>query len=321
VSYWCNRCDTAVGPRKKEPDRYVSYEDHNLTCWPGGAPGIDYMECALCKFSGSNITRHIKIAHGLTREEYCERYGPTLAPASKKKYSSSVKSRECWITKKKEAGEDLSTYRGKMSRSVSHAIMSNNKERERRGRLIGELNKRQDFRDRSSKTAKVTSSREDILTARTAALARWRENNPEKFQETVAKCLEKKISKPERLLYELCKNTLGSSTTKQLQIQHPEIPTRTKRARVDIAHREKKILVEFDGPFHFKPILGQEYLELKRMRDLAVEKYAIEHGCLLIRVSYDTYSKGQFTDEAKRAIVEALQSDTRSAVIRIGEMF
>lgn len=279
------------------------------------------MECALCKFSGSNITRHVKISHGLTKEEYCERYGPTLAPASKKKYSASMKIRECWITKKKEAGEDLSSYREKMSRSVSRAIMSNDKERERRARLLGELNKRQDFRDRSSKAAKVTSSREDILAARTAQLARWRENNPEKFQETITKRLEKKTSKPERLLYELCKNTLGSSTTKQLQIQHPEIPTKTKRARVDIAHREKKILVEFDGPFHFKPIAGQEHLEHRRMRDLAVEKYAVERGYLLIRVSYDTYIKGQFTDEAKRAIIEALQSDTRSAVVRIGEMF
>lgn len=279
------------------------------------------MECALCKFSGSNITRHVKISHGLTKEEYCERYGPTLAPASKKKYSASMKSRECWITKKKEVGEDLSAYREKMSRSVSRAIMSNDKERERRARLLGELNKRQDFRDRSSKVAKVTSSREDILAARTAQLARWRENNPEKFQETITKRLEKKTSKPERLLYELCKNTLGSSTTKQLQIQHPEIPTKTKRARVDIAHREKKILVEFDGPFHFKPIAGQEHLEHRRMRDLAVEKYAVERGYLLIRVSYDTYNKGQFTDEAKRAIIEALQSDTRSAVVRIGEMF
>lgn len=279
------------------------------------------MECALCKFSGSNITRHVKISHGLTKEEYYERYGPTLAPASKKKYSASMKSRECWITKKKEAGEDLSAYREKMSRSVSRAIMSNDKERERRARLLGELNKRQDFRDRASKAAKVTSSREDILAARTAQLARWRENNPEKFQESIAKRLEKKTSKPERILYELCKNTLGSSTTKQLQIQHPEIPTKTKRARVDIAHREKKILVEFDGPFHFKPIIGQEHLEHRRVRDLAVEKYAVERGYLLIRVSYDTYSKGQFTDEAKRAIVEALQSDTRSAVVRIGEMF
>jgi very-short-patch-repair endonuclease len=255
------------------------------------------------------------------KEEYCERYGPTLAPASKKKYIASMKSRECWITKKKEAGVDISAYREKMSHRVSRSIMSNDKERKRRAQLLGELNKRQDFRDRSSKTAKATSSREDILAARTAQLARWRENNPEKFQEWIQKSLEKKTSKPERILYDLCKSVLGDSTIRQLQIQHSEIPTKTKRARVDIAHREKKILVEFDGPFHFRPIAGQEHLERRRMRDLAVEKYAVEHGYLLIRVSYDAYSKGQFTDEAKRVIIETLQSDARAVVVRIGEMF
>jgi len=119
----------------------------------------------------------------------------------------------------------------------------------------------------------------------------------------------------------MCKCVLGDETTKQLQIQHPDIPNKTKRARIDIGHRGKKILVEFDGPFHFKSILGQEYLDRRRLRDASIEKYATEHGYLLVRVSYDTYAKGRFTDEAKKMITEAIQSSDRSAVIRIGSMF
>lgn len=248
-------------------------------------------------------------------------YGPMLAPASKDKYSNASKSRECWITKRKEAGDDLHEYREKMACSVSRAIMSNDNERARRSKQLGELNRRQDFRDRSSKAAKKTSSREDILAMRTQNLAKWRKNNPEAFQETIRKILAKKISRPEAALYQLCKDVLGDEVKAQIQIQHPMIPSATKRARVDIGHREKKILVEFDGPFHFKPIMGQEHLEHRKLRDLAVEKYAVERGYLLIRVSYDVYDKGNFTSDAKNMITEALHSSKRSEVIRIGSMF
>jgi very-short-patch-repair endonuclease len=321
ISYWCNRCDSAIGPRKKSPEKYVSHEQHVLYCWPGGVEGIDYVECVICRFAGCKITQHVKNEHRMSKEEYIEKYGPVICSASTNKYKEQNAYNCDWITRKKEAGEDLSEYKAKMGAAVSSAIMSNDIERARRAELIAGLNKTERFKKKASETAKKTSARPEIQEARTKVLAQWRIDNPEKFQQFVESSLLIQISKPERILHELCEVILGEGVGRQHQIQHQEIPYPSKKARVDISHREKKILVEFDGPFHFLPIHGEEALNTRQARDRAVEKYAVENGYLLIRISYDAFKGKQFEDWSIQQLKEAVNDERRGRVVRIGKYY
>jgi hypothetical protein len=275
----------------------------------------------LCKFAGCKITQHIKNEHGMTKEEYIEKYGPVICSASKGKYKTQNAYNCDWITRKKEAGEDLSEYKAKMGSAVSNAIMSNETERSRRAKLIGELNKSERFKKKASETAKKTSARPEIQEARAKVLAQWRTDNPEKFQQFIVSSLMIQVSKPERILYELCKDILGENTGRQQQIQHKDIPHASKKARIDISHKEKKIFIEFDGPFHFKPIHGEELLQLRQARDRAVEKYAVENKYLLIRISYDAFKSERFEDWAIQRLKEELHDERRGRIVRIGKYY
>lgn len=286
-------------------------------CWPGGIVGLNYVECKLCMFAGCKITQHVMRAHGICKKVYEEKYGSTVCLESSKKYGATDNCN--WIERKKAAGEDLAEYRTKMSLSVSNSIMSDLSERARRASVLGALNKRQDFRDRSSKAAKITSARPEVIANRTEQLRRWRCDHPEEFQAALEKALKMSSSRPEKLLLELCREILGNDTTAQLQIQHPLIPTKSHRARVDIANKALKVLVEFDGPFHFKPILGEERLMLRKARDKGVERYAVENGYVLIRVSYDTFNGKIFENR----VLDCLRnvSNMKSCVVKIGNLY
>ena len=295
---------------------------HIVQCWPGGVEGVDYIECSLCKFAGCKITQHVKNEHGVSKEEYIEKYGMTMCTASTKNYRDQNTYNSNWINRKKELGESLDDYRQKMSRSVSESIMSNDAERMRRSALLGELNKTKEFREKSSVTAKKTSSRRDIQLSRAERLRDWRNREPEKFQKIIEISLQSRISRPEKKIYEICAEYLGEENlTRQLQIKHSKVPTKSHHARVDIACKEKKIMIEFDGPFHFKPITGEEDLIHRIKRDNAVEEYAIENGWLLVRVSYEFYKKKKFEEEFVNSFIDALNCNKRPEVIRMGMLY
>jgi hypothetical protein len=316
ISYWCNRCDTHVGPRKKQPHLYLAHELHVLRCWPDGKIGVDYVECALCKFAGSKITQHVNSQHQLSKEKYFELYGPAICDVSSKKYSATDNCN--WIERRKKEGFDPTEYRQKMSDSVSRAILSSPEERDRRSVMLGSLNKRKDFRDRSSAVARITSSRPEIIAKRTENLNNWRINNPELFQEMASKFIGRGSSRPENILLNMCKEIWGSEVTSQFQIKHPSIPNKSHRARVDIANKSKHILIEFDGPFHFFPILGIELLDQQIKRDLAVENYAMENGYLLIRISEDMFNGKSFQSDVINLLKEC---DSKFGIIRLGKAY
>lgn len=278
---------------------------------------MNYVECRLCKFAGCKITQHVTNEHGVSKVDYEKKYGSTICIESSKRYGETDNGN--WIERKKSAGEDLSEYKTKMGLAVSNAIMSNQEERLRRSTLLGALNKRQDFRDRSSKIAKITSSRLDVIENRTLQLKRWREEYPEKFQAAIEKALKVSSSRPEKLLFEICKEIFGDDTVSQLQIRHPLIPTKSHRARIDIANKCLKVLIEFDGPFHFKPIMGEEHLNVRKARDIAVEKYAIENDYVLIRISYDLFDGKKFDESVLNCLRNVFTM--KSCVVKIGRWY
>ena len=96
-----------------------------------------------------------------------------------------------WISRAKERGEDLTEYFEKLSCKISEGIMKSDSAREARRQNLSRLNKTQEFRERSSETAKKTSSRKDIQDKRSKQLAKWRENNPEEFYEKCTSVMHK----------------------------------------------------------------------------------------------------------------------------------
>lgn len=253
----------------------------------------------------------------MSKAIYEDKYGPTICLESSRRYSETDNYN--WIERKKAVGEDLTDYKTKMSSAVSNSIMLNPDERCRRASLLGTLNKRQDFRDKSSKTAKVTSSRPDVIANRTENLRRWRLNYPEKFQAAIEKALKTSSSRPEKILFGICKEIWGEGTITQFQIRHSLIPTKSHRARIDIANKALKVLIEFDGPFHFKPILGEEHLKYRKSRDFAVEKYAIENGYVLVRISYDLFDGKKFDESVLNCLRDV--SNMKSCVVKIGSWY
>jgi len=92
-------------------------------------------------------------------------------------------------------------------------------------------------------------------------------------------------------------------------IVHRDIPNSSKRARIDIAIKDKGVLIEFDGPCHFVArIYGQENLEVRRHRDRAVEKYAIDNGMTLIRIAHSQFVKGKFLESCVEEVLKILEN-------------
>jgi very-short-patch-repair endonuclease len=194
-----------------------------------------------------------------------------------------------------------------MGQAVSQSIMGNDVERLRRSKQLGINNQQPSARARSSLVAKKTSTRPEILARRTENLRRWREENPEKFEMIVTRFITTRISRPEKDLHCLLQ---GFDLRRQVSIQHPSCPTKSKKLRVDIGCLKRKILIEFDGPFHFRSIMGIDHLEHRRARDKSLEAYAVENDMTLIRIAQSQYVKGEFLDACIQKVFAILEHPT-----------
>jgi hypothetical protein len=237
--------------------------------------------------------------------------------------------------------EKIKAIRLKAGKKISKTILSNGAERARRAKCLGDLNKTTEFRQKASETAIKTSARQDVLDNRTAQLARWRENNPTLYQDLVRENVKKSQqwrkdhpeeyyqkcvvpllsnwkSKPERSLLTYCKGLLGDC--RNFFLIHESFSTKTKRRQIDIYSESKHIIVEFDGPLHFRPIFGAEDFESKKRKDkeinLLADKYCI------IRVSYDCYfPKTDSFDQGVLASVKDLLLNPRLGLFLFGSKY
>jgi very-short-patch-repair endonuclease len=267
-AYFCNRCGKAI--KRWRDGREYTNEQHTVDCWPNGCAGIDYIECRLCKFAGTRITLHVKNIHGLSVEAYESNYGPTKCQATRDKYVANGKINGDWITRKKEAGEDLTAYKEKMGRAVSTAIMNNPDERKRRSELLGELNKRDDARKRSSVAAKKTSARPEIIKARAERLIN-----------------SYKPSRPEKAM----KNFLSGRGFRRNVLISGDFSTLTKRRQIDFLNEDRKIAIEFDGMHHFKPAWKRMPMDIIHRNDVELDCWLVSNDHALIRVGASQYHK------------------------------
>jgi len=286
---------------------------------------IDYVECKICNaFRGKNIAYHIKNEHNVSKKEYVSNYGSTMAQKSLSKYSEQNKINGDWISKAKEANKDLSEFKQKVSNSVSASIMSNEAERQRRSELLASLNKTEQFRQRASDTAKKTSQRPDILEKRSKQLSDWRKNKPEEFYQKCTKVmLESWQSKPEKELFCLINEAYPDVFKKNQQIRRAKFKTtKSGKRQADIFSIEEKILLEFDGPFHFKPIFGNENFENIKLKDQELNNVLGSEGYTVIRVSDDQYAYniGKFKESCIQKIKEIINEKKRG-VFLIGDQY
>lgn len=253
------------------------------------------MQCRLCDFVASRLVQHIENEHGLTKAEYVARFTCAVMPSKvRDKYSACNKHNGGWISRRIAAGDDLTEYRAKMGTAVSNTIMSDPAERKRRSELcksiLTPIAQSDIGRERSRATAIKTSAKPEVQATRAANLTRWRANHFDDFYE---KCLSKMHacwhSKPERLLFELLHGLDGFTFKHNQVVKSVDFENVSKRKQCDIADKEKRLYIEFDGILHFEPRRGQECFAQVQRGDVLFDAHIIKHGWTLIRIGYDQF--------------------------------
>lgn len=291
--------------------------------------GIDYVSCLICGHRAKSLKSHVRKSHDIEIKEYIESGGVVLCERSRQKYVKQGSMNGGWYTKKKERGEDLTEYVKKMGNAVRNSIMSNPAERERRSKLMKKLNddvfSRKEYRKIFSEAAKKTSSRPEILASRSKKLAEWRERCPDEFYD---KCVHKMTSFqsiPEKKLREWMKKEFPEhefTGNSRLFSEQYFLLNKSHKRQIDIISKSKKIIVEFDGPVHFKNIKNWDQLEYVQKKDNELNKSASLLGYVLIRVSYDQFLQKEkdFTEDCREQIRQIVQSCTPGLYL-VGSMY
>lgn len=267
-----------------------------------GIVDVDYVRCFICGFSSKKLGNHLLKEHNLSASEYQNQHpgASVLCSTTASALSKAHHRRVNWVAQMKQEGreEELKAKVTQIAATVSTTVMADTKERERRSEMLGTLNKTEKFRKKASETAIKTSSRIDILLARSERLRRWREENPQVFYE---KCTSKMVklqsSKGEKELLSILRNMFPNIPLKGSQvIFRSEFTSLSKRRQLDISDKSNHVIVEFDGPIHFKNIPSWNQLEAVQARDREVNA-VLSKEFLLIRVSYDQWhSKRGFAE-------------------------
>lgn len=242
----------------------------------------------------------------MNRETYAQKHPGALVKCQKTfdRYSNQNKENGNWIQRRRDDGDDLMDYRKKMGEAVSSAIMSNTQERERRSKLLGELNKRDDARERSRNTAIKTSARPEIIKQRT-----------------------------KRLIEKAYKPTLGEQalivTLKDLgfvwnrQIHDSMFINKSQRRQVDFMNHEKRFLIEFDGRQHFVDSWRRSPLEKTHTNDLLLDEWVRQNNCVLVRVGFKqfNYKTKKLSERSESLLLNAINDNLKSGTYFIGDEY
>ncbi len=276
------------------------------------------LKCSLCDYFGKVISAHVVTKHSISVLDYMNNYGPVVCDETVNRYSNQNKFNGDWIKRKYEEGYDLTEYFKNSGISQSKSIMSNPKERKRRSDLRSKTNRTKHMRDVASTAAKKTSQRKDIQENRAKVLKNWRDNNPNEFKEKCwmplvlckKKCVNK--SKTETVLFDLLDD---GTFVKNYVIFDENIfyMNRSGTKEVDLFSKHNNVIIEFDGPIHFKPIFGEDRLIQSKKVDRALEEYCIRFGIILIRIDYTKYKwrrgeNSHFSDGVVETIKEIIKT-------------
>lgn len=295
-----------------------------------GVLGIDFVKCVICGFCSKKLGNHLLKEHKKTSEQYTKEYpgSVTLCDSTGANLSLAHHGRVNWVSRMKSTGQeaDLATKLAEMGKKVSSTLMSNSEERRRRADVLGALNKTKEFRSKASQTALKTSSRIEILLARSERLRQWRIENPQAFYEKcTSKIVKMQSSKPEKALAAWTRQTFVEHEFRSSQkMYHGSFTTVSKQRQIDIFSKKLGIAIEFDGPIHFKNIPSWNQLEEVQKRDAEVNS-VLSTEFLLIRVSYDQWHPIRgFTEGCLTQIQQEIDLHLHSPspkLVRIGWMY
>jgi len=292
-----------------------------------GVVGIDYVICNVCNTKFRSLTQHIK-SHDLSPEEYagelsCQKFFESRSKAHKGKIP--------WHVKLKQDNlEEYKIQMQSMGKNLSKSLLSNDKEISRRSNLIKKLWEDENFqkiaKESSSLTAIKTSKRPEVLFQRSENLRRWRENNPEDFQEKCIKALTKKgSSRGERELFVELRRHFPELELKPNQfIYNVGFETKSKKRQVDILSPSHKVIFEFDGRHHFVKGDNQtdtERLDIinkdRRFNNLLSKKWTV------IRISCDLWNprRGFHPNLFVEIRKFVFNPEYKNCIIKIGENY
>lgn len=270
----------------------------------------DFVKCPFCDYASSNIKIHLKKKHSLKEEEI-------------KQYKFETCSKN---------------YKARNSKAVSSAILNSDKERARRSKLLGELNKTPLFRNKASETAIKTSARKEIQQQRAEQLRKWRSENQKEFKD---KCWSKmlqadkqwKKTKPEKFMIEWLKGKYGERFEwgKMLRSKLFLESGKSDRKQIDFRSNDRNIFIEIDGPFHFtnlarkeetKSQVISEAIERAKHRDKILEKIIADKQKTLIRVGYGTWcdSTGRVDQKVLDKISQIVDTNLQG-IYKIGDVY
>lgn len=309
-------------------------EDDCKSKWQNLNLNEDYVKCVICGFHAKSLGNHLNKKHNLSPKDYRKQYNVmVISYKSSEAYSNQNGINGNYVNKCKDNGVDLTEYWEKVSLGVKNAISNNPNEITRRSKLMSKINKTDEMRQKASETAKKTSARPEIQKARSSQLAKWREENPEDFYE---KCVKKMItafqSKPEKYLFEFVKDIYGFNFKKNQFVNSIFITNKSHNKQVDIADKEKRIYIEYDGVLHFLPKYGNDTLQNIRDRDFQLDQHISNHNWTLIRVSFDQFlyrskmvdkikqDNSYFKQECLDEIIQILNSGI-TGIYKIGDAY
>lgn len=287
-----------------------------------GKEGVDFVTCNLCGISMISLVSHLKKNHpGLVYD------GQVTASASFNKRSNAHKGRECWITKlRRTNSEECSQKIAVMAERVRKTVMENSDERQRRSKLLAKLwiENRTIFVSTASETAKKTSSRPEILQARSERLANWRRDHPEEFFD---KCTSQlcgyRTSVPEKALFALLVEKFPTFGFKGNQtIYRQDFSTPSHRRQIDVISKPMRVIVEFDGILHFENIPQWNQLDKVRAKDFEFNS-VLGKEFTVVRIAYDQFSyKTGFSGPCLKQLQAVIHDHNRQpGVVFIGESY
>jgi len=201
--------------------------------------------------------------------------------------------------------------------------MNDPAERRRRSKQLGIINGSPKSRALSSVRAIDIAKRPEIIEQRSTVLKKWREDNPEKFQEIVQNLSRSFHSKGEKKLIELLKIKFPLFFIKNNFFLKSKNFTLNKslRKQIDAVIVDKNILIEYDGEIHFRPSPRINLDEIRAKDKMLNEFVENSKKYSLIRVSHDTIQSKKNREE--NDFFDFFKQEIENAVLNIkpGEIY
>ena len=96
-------------------------------------------------------------------------------------------------------------------------------------------------------------------------------------------------SRPEKLLFEIVSNVSGYCFKRNQTVKSNNFANKSKRKQIDIADKQRRVYIEYDGQLHFKQTKFNQ-LDSVKLKDKLLDEHITQHNWTLIRVSCDQFS-------------------------------